>query len=154
MLKYFILLLAVVSSIEGYSQQDTIKNQLEGAFVTPDGDIILPEVTIETVDVKETTVWKTSHFYELAENEGRYKIKDGTKQTISRRIELNGQNKTLRVYDKKGVLKMHHDVDDVIRSENQLVLNFSNGSYMIIDSGNKTISLFEKNFGFVYKIKK
>lgn len=150
---YILLLFLCLGSVLAVNAQDSTLNNLEGAIITPDGDIILPEVTIETVDVEDISRWSTIHFYELSEDEGRYELKNGTKQEIARKVELNGKEKTLRVYDKKGNLKMHHDVNDIIRSENQLILNFFNGSYMIIDSKNKTISLFEKNFGFVYKIK-
>ncbi len=128
------------------------KNQ-DDAIMTPDGDIILSEVTIETIDVQEKQVWKTSHFYELKNINGRYEIKDGTKLEIARTIELNGKEKTLRVYGKKNTLKMHHDIEAIVRSENQMILEFTNGSFMIIDNKNRTISLFETNFGFVYKMK-
>jgi hypothetical protein len=152
MLKHLFVIFICVSFFSAHSQ-DSSSRVIEGTIITPDGDIILPEITIETVDVKETSEWKTIYFYELKEKNGRYTLKDGTKQEISRRVELNGKQKTLRVYDKKGLLKMHHDVTDIIRSENQLILNFSNGAYMMIDSKNNTISLFEANFGFVYKMK-
>lgn len=128
------------------------KNQ-DDAIMTPDGDIILSEVTIETIDVQEKQVWETSHFYELDNNNGRYELKNGTKQEIARKIELNGKEKTLRVYGKKNTLKMHHDIEEIVRSENQMILEFTNGSFMIIDNKNRTISLFETNFGFVYKMK-
>ena len=152
MLKYLVVALFVLRVVN-VQAQDSTSRVIEGTIITPDGDVILPEITIETVDVKETSEWKTVYFYELTEKDGRYKLKNGTKLEIIRRVELNGKAKTLRIYDKKGLLKMHHDVTDIIRSENQLILNFSNGSYMIIDSKNNTISLFEANFGFVYKIK-
>ena len=149
-MKPLFTLLFISLSFAIYSQQDSLL--LQNAIVTPDGDIILPEVSIETVDVTEISTWKTSHFYELTENNGRYSLKNGTKQELDRKIELDGIAKTLRIYGAKKRLKMHHNIDDIIRSENQLILNFHNGSYMIIDSKNKTISLFETNFGFVYKI--
>tara|TARA_B100000809_G_scaffold255228_1_gene293466 strand:+ start:518 stop:979 length:462 start_codon:yes stop_codon:yes gene_type:complete len=153
MVKYLSVLLSFFAFACLQAQDTTRKSAIEGTIITPDGDVILPEITIETVDVKETSEWKTIYFYELTEKDGRYKLKDGTKQELTRIVELNGKNNTLRIYDKKGLLKMHHDVNDVIRSENQLILNFSNGSYMIIDSKNNTISLFKSNFGFVYKMK-
>ena len=149
-MKLIITFLFSVVSIYSYAQEDSL---LQSAIITPDGDIILPEVSIETVDIADITTWTTSHFYELTVDNGRYNLKNGTKQELYRKIELNGTAKTLCIYGEKKRLKMHHDIDDIIRSENQLILNFSNGSYMIIDSKNKTISLFETNFGFVYKIK-
>lgn len=147
-MKRFILTisLALIGSF-AFAQQ----NQ-DDAIMTPDGDIILSEVTIETIDIQEKVTYETSHFYELKNNNGRYELKDGTKQEIARKIVLNGQEKTLRVYGKKNKLKMHHDIETIIRSENQMILEFTNGSYMIIDKKNRTISLFETNFGFVYKM--
>ena len=152
MLKYLIIALFVLRVVN-VQAQDSTSRVVEGTIITPDGDVILPEITIETVDFKGTSEWETVYFYELSENEGRYKLKNGTKQKLARRVELNGGNNTLRIYDKKGLLKMHNDISDIIRSENQLILNFSNGSYMIIDSKNNTISLFRANYGFVYKMK-
>ena len=128
------------------------QNKSNQAIVTPDGDIILPEVTIDKVEIVETMIWTTSYFYELTNETGQYTLKNGTKQEIERIITLDGKNNTLRVYDKKKNLKMHHDITTVIKSENQLILDFTNGAYMIIDNKNKTISLFEKYFGFVYKM--
>ena len=153
MLKHLFLSVLITGFFSVQAQQDSTYNPLQESFTTPDGDIILPEIVIENIQIQETKKWKTIYFYELAENEGRYKIKDGTRLEIARVIELDGKENTLRVYDKKGSLKMHHNVKDIIRSENQLILNFTNGAYMIIDNKNNTISLFEENFGFVYKMK-
>lgn len=151
MLKALFVTILTAFFLNVSAQEDS--TYYDNSFVTPDGDIILPEISIETVQLDETRVWKTLYFYELSENEGRYKIKDGTRLEIKRTIELDGKTKTLRVYGNKKSLKMHHDVRDIIRSENQLTLNFTNGAYMIIDNQNHTISLFEANFGFVYKMK-
>jgi hypothetical protein len=153
MLKFLLLSVLITGFFSVQAQQDSTYNPPQESFTTPDGDIILPEIVIENIKIQETKKWKTIYFYELAENEGRYKIKDGTRLEIARIIELDGKENSLRVYDKKGNLKMHHDVKDIIRSENQLILNFTNGAYMIIDNKNHTISLFEENFGFVYKMK-
>lgn len=150
-MKYCLLLLLNLFSIYAFSQQDSLAQSI---IVTPDGDIILPEVSIETVDIADITTWKTSYFYELTEENHRYALKNGTKQELKRKIILNGTEKTLCIYGEKNRLKMHQYIEDVIRSENQLIVNFRDGSYMIIDSNNKTISLFKTNFGFVYKIEK
>jgi hypothetical protein len=153
MYRFLFLVILGTCCFSSHAQQDSTSTNYDNSFVTPDGDIILPEVSIETVQLDEKRTWKTLYFYELAEHEGRYKIKDGTRLEIKRTIELDGKANTLRVYGNKNSLKMHHDVRDIIRSEHQLTLNFTNGAYMIIDNQNHTISLFEANFGFVYKMK-
>ena len=143
--KLLILLFFAFPAIS-FSQQDD-------AIMTPDGDVILSEVTIETIDIQGIQEWKTTHFYELTNNEGKYELKNGTKQEITRKIVLDGNENTLKVFGEKKKLKMYHDVETIIRSENQMILEFKGGAYMIIDNKNKTITLFETNFGFVYKMK-
>ena len=140
-----IIVLLIALPTWSFAQQDD-------AIMTPDGDVILSEVTIEIIDVQGQQEWKTSHFYELKNNSGRYELKNGTKQELTRRIVLDGTENTLKVFGTKKKLKMYHDIEAIIRSENQMILEFKGGAYMIIDNKNKTITLFETNFGFVYKI--